>query len=436
MQHFRLLGTSPRWVAEADPPLQQARSDAFPTAAFDAHATDQTRPLLPPDDPEPSGLDLTRQEREVVHLLAGRIGWMERHIPTRGTMMGFALVACIPLSLLLYPYLQTTFSWMDQFLPLGLISHIPGVPSNLWETISLIFTALIGLCIAFLKYREWRRDMAQKDLLDFYQLCMAYRMTIREDQLRVAAVAGPLATEISQWHKQLQQMQTGVRVLRDQFRHLTDVTERDLFNGPSALRDVFIANGQVLSPQGYTLEDLNEEVDRLRLANVADECFWHHSYEDIHERLRYHLAWGSKSAIEALSRGQADALILPFMRDVINYYLTGRLVEIGYAMSGMGNNGTQLWRKALDKATLLFNPPNRLPSTLFFAGRDEDAGAIAREVIPRNAVQVHSSHAEWLFIAQVNPGGGGMFRDAHRQRVRRAPTPAYVRQPPQERSGQ
>lgn len=409
---FRKLADNPRWPitesSSATPVSVRPFGDAFATAITHA-AEDDGRPLLSHLDElrDDSEIALTAAEQHVVDGLEARIEWMTQHIPHNQMIAGFVALATPVLTVLLFPYFQFLISLVNLIPPLSFLVQLTSLPTNGLETVTTVAGILYGAGKIFQRLTSFRRDMAGRDLLDAYRLFIIYRAEIREDQLRIAAVLGPLTTEVSSWFDTAKQYKFHMGQLRDHFAQAAADGARQMFSGPRGVRDVLIGNGQELSPHGYTPADFYAEFDRQRTSNEDEATEWHRTYETISDNLRTQLIETNQSTIKLLAKGALDAEIRQYMYAIVSRYLNGPLVEISYALAGMGGRGANLWRRALDRAAMLFAPPSALPSYLFYAGRDDDIAYITPQVIPHDATRVQTSHPEWLYIALLNQGDAG-----------------------------
>lgn len=334
---------------------------------------------------------LPQELRKTTQRLAMRAAWARARVPGVGQL--FAAGAMATPALLV--------------LALGLLW---GAGQYAWRP--LIITAVgvvvvVALCCALARAVALRtlRD-SEEDHLRAYRLYYAYLCAQWEDQLRVALV-NPLARVVKNARERLDDIQRFIQRLENDMRDAAQATEDDLFEGPSGLRDVFIANGLELTmrrendPGGYHLEDFYRTVNLQREA--TPHATWQRNDLQIQHHLRKTLA-EQRGGVIHLSNAAFEARIRAFAREVIRPYLKGDLVSAEAALGA--RNGVAIWRGALSRSTILYRPDNDAPQYLYVAANDG-----ARKTQPaslgvlQDATPIRTSHPEWLLLTRFQIGG-------------------------------
>lgn len=394
---LRALAESPRWPYQDDDETIADDPTVQPSAIHpDIPDPIATRPALESRSSPLVLTALTRLERHVAGGLSARVEWMEQHQLTWPGILGTMIFATLAFMLLLIAWFPAALTAQ----PLLLLGGIGGVMASI---------GIIGERMRRATIK--RRDDARQDLLDAYVLFPAYRCAVREDQLRIATVLGPLIRDVRCMRERLGDHHAFINPIRTGTTADAKRAKTDLFDGPAMVRDVFVGNGREIvrykhHPTDYTIEDLFQEIDRRRRNTQEPKHAWHRSYPQISEQLRMILA-NRRQAIILMDPDELRTEIRAFLYGVINPYLTSDLVDIGFALSRPDGLGTQLWQSALKKATLLFRPLSTTPPHLLYAGRREDCDHVDSRVIPTHATVVYSYHPEWMYLGQLCQGGGG-----------------------------
>ena len=351
-----------------------------------------TPPLpLPLDDAmdaAPLASALPGELRAIIQNLGARVAWERANVPTWGQLIVAGAMGAPVLALLALALLPPD----QQFQP---------------EPVALVMGAVLGVVALACWLMRWRAlqkaRRAEEDLLSAYRIYYAYRCEQWEDQLRIAVIQ-PVARLTRRARERLDEIEQFIRSLAADMRAAADETERDLFIGPSGLRDVFIANGQELSRHGYTLADLDRDVQRRRQGEPLEP--WHRADDQALARLRSSFAQ-APGGIISLSEREIESRIRAFTRGVMTPYLSGDMVSIGAALKTQGERGLRLWQKALQNATVLYRPYNDAPELLYVAGRDEVRATVPSSALPSSATMIRTSNPEWLLIARFWTGGAG-----------------------------
>ena len=276
----------------------------------------------------------------------------------------------------------------------------------------LVIVGMIALAAGLAFLASWlvRRHAlrlaadARDDVLRLYRRFYAYRCERREDELRVVLV-GPLRRRVKRMRERLEHMQSFVESVQQALSADAEATRDRLFDGPSSLRDIYVANGERLTRDGaYTLAHFYAEVTRRRLANRADEESWHRSPEQMVQRLRQWLGARHTNVLD-LAEGEFESAIRTFARGIIRAYLVDDLVDIRSALAAPGERKRALWQEAVSKSSVLYRPHTTPHPTVIVCGRDEHRAALDTSLIHSDAVLVRTSHPEWLLVAQFCPGG-------------------------------
>ena len=334
---------------------------------------------------------LPQELRKTTQRLAMRAAWARARVPSVGQLFAAGVMAA-PVLLVL---------------ALGLLW---GAGQYAWQPLLITavgVVALVAICCALARAVALRtlRD-SEEDHLRAYRLYYAYLCAQWEDQLRVALV-NPLARVVKNARERLDDIQRFIQRLENDMRDAAQATEDDLFEGPSGLRDVFIANGLELTmqrendPGGYHLEDFYRTVNQQREA--TPHATWQRNDVQIQHHLRKTLA-EQRGGVIHLSNAAFEARIRAFAREVIRPYLKGDLVSAEAALGA--RNGVTIWRGALSRSTILYRPDNDAPQYLYVAANDD-----ARKTQPatlatlQDATPIRTSHPEWLLLTRFQIGG-------------------------------
>jgi len=330
--------------------------------------------------------------RETTQRLAMRAAWARARVPSVGQLFAVATVV----SPIVYLLALAIFWGAGQFAAAPLLIAAVGVLAG------------VAICCGLARALTLRtlRD-SEEDHLRAYRLYYAYLCAQWEDQLRVALI-GPLARIVKNARERLDDIQRFIQRLENDMRESAQNTEDDLFEGPSGLRDVFIANGLELvmrrenDPGGYHLDDFYHTVSQRREATPHAD--WQRSDEKIQHHLRKTLA-EQRGGVIHLSNAAFEARIRAFAREVIRPYLTDTLVSVDAAL-GARNSGVTIWRRTLNRSTILYRPDNDAPQYLYVAANDD-----ARKTQPKSlatlehATPIRTAHPEWLLLTRFQVGG-------------------------------
>ncbi|HEX7967520.1 MAG TPA: hypothetical protein VF502_04830, partial [Stellaceae bacterium] len=222
---------------------------------------------------------LPRREQEIVRRLALRADWLESQTPSIPNLAAAGVMGVAPIVVMALHALPLQFAAQP-----------------------LVIVGVIALAAALAFLASWlvRRHAvrlagdARDDVLRVYRRFYAYRCERREDELRVVLV-GPLRRRVKRMRERLEHMQSFVESVQQALAADAEITRDQLFDGPSSLRDIYVANGERLTRDGeYTLTHFYAEVTRRRLANAHEDESWHRSPEQMVQRLRQWL--GSRYA--------------------------------------------------------------------------------------------------------------------------------------------
>ncbi len=329
--------------------------------------------------------------RETTQRLAMRAAWARARVPSVGKLFAVALLSTPSLYLLALGI----FWGAGQFAAAPLLITAIGV------------LAVVAICCGLARALTLRtlRD-SEEDHLRAYRLYYAYLCAQWEDQLRVALI-GPLARLVKNARERLDDIQRFIQRLENDMREAAQNTEDDLFEGPSGLRDVFIANGLELvmrrenDPGGYHLENFYRTVNQRREA--TPHAVWQRSDAQIQHHLRKTLA-EQRGGVIHLSNAAFEARIRAFAREVIRPYLTDQLVSVDAALGA--RNGVAIWRRTLNRSTILYRPDNDAPQYLYVAA-DDDARKTQPPVLAtlQHATPIRTAHPEWLLLTRFQIGG-------------------------------
>jgi hypothetical protein len=390
-------GVGPKAKPTAGSALSNPTDSAMQTdmpLTFDAHTglggmSLPNTSAAPPQQPESSSR-LPEREQTIVRNLGARIDWMRSQVPSIGSLMAIGIMAVPPLVLLT--------------LTLPPLSRLAAPLAALF---SFIGWAALTVAISWLfrKKSQQRLYAAEQDLLRAYCLYYAYRCKWWEDQLRVV-ILSPLIGKVRRMRVRLEDMQGFIGRIANELRQSAALSEAELFDSPSGLRDVFVGHGELLSRRGYGygLANFNREVRRRRHLNPAEA--WHRTPDQINAHLREFLAQSNGSIID-LDEIQLEEHIRAFCHKMVVSYLKDGLVDIGAALSAEANRGKQVWQKALGNSTVLYRPYNNALELIYINGRDEHRATVPAPAIPTSATMICTTHREWLLVARFWTGGAG-----------------------------
>lgn len=327
---------------------------------------------------------IPEHEDRIAQQLGQRIRYMQRQVTG-------------PLSLVGLTVFFTTI------LLAAILSFLPGnlADNTLWVVaISLIIVAIVIL-VNWMAYRRRRRAVreAQEDLLNFYRRYYAHRCEEREDATRLL-VTGPLHRRVLQIRERIDDMRSFISGVGKELEQETTRASNKLFNGPSASRDIFIANGERLQRAGKnTLKEFASQVAAQRRNNPRE--LWHRTLEEMKAELLRSLQRNPTSLVD-MSDEETRQHIFSFTRGIITQYLTDKLVDIGAAL-----DSSDTWRGAFDRARSPLYTAKvgmRDPQMYFICGRDQDI-AKGQKFFPNEAITVQTKSTEWLLVATFFRGG-------------------------------
>lgn len=329
---------------------------------------------------------LTAREEQIALQLEARVLWLQDQVPSIRTQITVSLpfvLAAILTGLALYPR------------------------GNLYFVLGLVAGVIAGVCAvnwAFWKRYQKRVEEARMDLLRFYRRVYAFRCEQREDELRLF-VTQPLRHRLLTMRQRLDTMSQFIGAMQYQLDIQSAQVRRDLFNSPSGVRNVYVANGERLqSSRRNTIEDFEALVTHQREAHPVQGCEWHQSLQAMKEQLieMFRTLALEHSLIE-MEEEEAREHIFAFASDINSAYLRGPLVDIRRALDKQ-----EVWIEALERAqSPLYRAEVgiREPQMLFVCGQRSDLNE-GQRFWPRGATPVLiSDNHDWILIAALFRGG-------------------------------
>ena len=406
------------WVIAEDAPviIDQATSvsQATPTLASISASTNQpTRPMGPPLSLSNSGITAERttlqappvvstqdfddqsdagQERlpqKLLRDLEKRAEWMKNHIPTITGLIGVGIVTTPPLVLLILSLLPLSWFMYKNVVLLVILS---------------VAFVIAMACWLFRLRAQWRADAAERAFLDVYRFSFAYRCEQQEDQWR-AIITWPLLRKVRKIRQRLENMENVIDYLAKQLERNASQTIDELFASPAAFRDVFIADGELLTKSGYTLESLNQRINHLRQIDPREK--WHQSNGQINEHMNAYLAMHKITFLSPNDEQELLKEVQEFCRIIISLYLHGDLIDIGKALYTDSRKNSVIWQQVQKRAKILYLPRNEAPELFFICGREEHCNAILEKTLPPNTTIVRTLPYEWLTVVRFWTGGTG-----------------------------
>jgi hypothetical protein len=325
---------------------------------------------------------LPAREEQIAAQLEQRVLWFQDQIPSVPTQItiSFPFVLALVFSgLALFPQLSTMYF--------------------------AIFVLGVTLLVAVANWLFWKRYRkrvkdAQEDLLKFYRCYYAHKCEQREDALR-RTVMVPLRMRILRIRERLADIWNFIEDVQSrQDKRACDVRQ-EMFSSPSAVRDIYVANGERLQKDhGNTVQDFEEQVTRLREKFPVQE--WHRSYQDMKEGLIESFRQHKESIIE-MNEEDAEQHIYEFSSNIIRDYFKGSLVDIKGALAN-----AEVWKDALDMAQSPLYASQaglREPQLLFACGQQTDIRQ-GEAHLPMNTTPVYiSDRHDWVLMAALFKGG-------------------------------
>ena len=334
----------------------------------------------PSPAPRPVGPQhLPPAEEEISLNLKRRIGWKQKQIPVLPSLGATSFLG----------WLTSAFALVALSLPLNLL-----IVAN-----AALALAFVMGSMALRWQREDQFRNAQKELLEFYRRYYAFRCESREDIQRMNLMR-ILRTRVTNMRVRLETIYDFIMYIQQSATQETQKVENDLFNGPTGVRDIFVANGERLEQHGnHRLHNIAKQVTQLRLNRPVED--WHRTLDEMKDKLIETLRQNTVSLIEA-TPGEAQEHIYNFTARVVNRYLTGSLVDISATL-----DKPEIWRAVLDRAIkpLYFSQVGiREPRLLFICGSKKDLNT-SRPYIPNDAITVETNSTEWLMVVAFFRGG-------------------------------
>lgn len=337
----------------------------------------------------PAYQHLPQREEWLARRLEQRIRWLVARVPRVLTQITIGIPAVVAMVLAALTFVPTTLLW-SMLLALAALIVLGGIHGLFrWNYLKQV--------------RE-----AREDLLNFYRCYYAHRCAEREDKLRLL-VLGPLRRKVQAIRDRLDDIRNFVDALRSRMDARALRVERELFESPSSVRDVYIAHGERLqSERKNTLEDFVGQVSKQRTKEPVRE--WHRSSQEMKRQLIVSFRQRSESILE-MSEDEAESHIYDFAETVTADYLKGALVDIQEAL-----DQPEVWSEALKRAS---NPLYRAevgmrdPHLVFVCGREQDIMRGEQATLTRihrsrleNAYAVHISDRHlWVLVAAFFRGG-------------------------------
>jgi hypothetical protein len=329
---------------------------------------------------------MPRREREIADRLGQRVLWKQSLVPKLPVLIAMESIVAPLLAIILWGMLWKLFP---------ILMNRP-----IWFTlvpVLLVAVALITLGNEIFR-RRLRKDVkeAREDLLKFYRRYFAYRCEVREDFLRLRLM-GPLRRRVQRMRERLDSMNDFLGDVREGLEEEATQADHDLFNGPSASRDIFIANGERLEQVGSnTLEQFAGHLALQRRRNPVQ--IWHRTREEMRDELLRVLVQHPRSIIDMDEMNEEDAqeFINNFTQAIVEAYLRGPLVDIHAAL-----DKPEIWQNVQFRAQRALYGAHvgaREPQMLFICGRNFDL-AQGRPYIPNEANLVETRNPEWLLVA-------------------------------------
>ena len=340
--------------------------------------------------PPPEFHHMPEREERIARRLAQRVGWHEAQIPALTNIASATFMAAPTLAVLsmgLAPSLNAS--------PLQGIYMAGGI-------------AGVGISSGYV-YRLYQQNSvmkAKQDLVNFYRCYYVHRCESREDTLRTL-VLSPLMRVVAEMREQLQDMRARLGRVEDILNQDIGNTVQELFDGPAASRDIFVANGERLYRDGrnrdgqpqYTLAQFAARVEQERLEKPKEG--FHRTYEEMTARM---LHWFDQEGIpilnsRRLSDDAAATRVRQFALGIIRQYLNGSLVDIGAALSDK-----EVWNFVLDRVKVplyRFSAGNADAEFKFIAGCERH---LAMSQKFTNAQEIHTINTEWLLVSSFFRG--------------------------------
>jgi hypothetical protein len=326
---------------------------------------------------------LPPREERIARQLEQRIIWLQDQVPSLPTQVTIGtpfLLSTLLSGLALYPHPA----------PLVAASFTAGT------------TAIIGVGNWYFWRRYQRKvEEGREDLLKFYRCYYAHQCELREDGLR-HPVIGPLRCKAMRIREKLDDIRSFIRDVQRGLDEQARDTQLKLFNSPSSVRDILVANGERLQKQRKnTIEEFAGQITKQRMKEPVEE--WHQNPQDMKEMLIESFRQLPESIIE-MDDESARQYIYEFTRAVISDYFKGPFVDIQRALDKQ-----DVWREVLDRVQNSFYRAqvgmHDKPELLFVCGREPEL-AKGSPHLPKGTNFVRmSDHHGWVLVAALFRGG-------------------------------
>lgn len=329
---------------------------------------------------------LPDSEREVAARLGERAKHLRTQIPTVANLIAVTAVADPALILLTLTLIPA--DWARQpFIAAAVALAVIGM------------TAVAGWIIRALALAGY--EGARQDVLAINRLYYAYQCQQWEDQLR-AVVRGRLSRNVRRMQDRLVNIDAFIQSIQGELLANARRTQDALFNGPSGLRDVFVANARELSPFEFTLEDLYTEVRRRMRASSNGQH--DDSPRDMIARLRETLARDGANLLRMQDQ-EIEVRVRLFVQASVARQLHGDLVSVAEALHGPGEAGKRIWQTSLRSAVIQYRPYTNAPILTYIGGQDNQRATVPKTAIPPATTMVRTRNDEWLGLMRFWTGG-------------------------------
>lgn len=196
-----------------------------------------------------------------------------------------------------------------------------------------------GFHFALQRHQTKQAEEAELDLLKFYCLCYAYRCEVCEDEQRVLTLA-PLHRKIFNELRRLEEMEAFIERIRDKLNETARDEQDTLFDGPSALFNLFVVNdSQLQRPiQGAHTQNDKITLDEV-VRNIRQQCNennepgleWHNDMSSI--KKHFFAGFTRDNSILTMSDDDArDYIINFFLQQLIRTYMVDTTVNAYHAL--------------------------------------------------------------------------------------------------------
>jgi hypothetical protein len=338
--------------------------------------------------PPPQGVQHLPSLEEAIALdLGRRVTYKQSLVPTFGTLgsatflVGLALMEVLRI-------LPVPSTWQ--------------LPANVGAFALVGLGGLLSRLFRFLDLRKARRDT-----LAFYRRYYAHQCERREDLQRMQLLRF-IKGKVLQKRLRLDNLSALFTNVKNRAQEEANRVPEQLFDGPGGQRDILVANGERLQKNGrHTLGTVNQQLIRTRQNRPLQS--WHHSLAAMKSELMVRLRLQPKSLLE-MSDEEVQMHLSHFMREVVEGYLTGALVNISATL-----DKAEVWREIIERVSkpmYFANTGMRDPQALFVCGSQADLSKSAI-YIPEHAIQVTTKSSEWLLVAAFFRGGQPTKFDAN-----------------------